>query len=121
MIERKVVMRVTCVENGILEIRFDMQLFEGDLMLGHEYLATSLQPDGDLKRLIESVNHVLERRGFLEVESEHIERLKRLIGVEHSPKVKADFAEQLARNSVAVLAELAKPKKKLKKLAKPKK
>jgi hypothetical protein len=97
MLEKRVVFsQVECTASGFTQIRFEKQIVENTEIVAREYHRTALEPGMVLERQMELVNQHLGQMGYPPVGAADIERIRRIVEVEHTPARIAAFAAMRA-------------------------
>lgn len=93
MLEKRVIFsQVECTASGFTQIRFEKQIVENSEVIAREYHRTALEPGMALDLQMELVNRHLAQMGYPPVAASDIERVRRIVEVEHTPARVAAFA-----------------------------
>jgi hypothetical protein len=84
--------QIECTPSGAVQLRLDKQIVDGDNIVASSYHRTVFLPGGDLDAQVSLVNEHLSEMGYPAMPDAVIERLRRIIAVEHTPAVVAAYA-----------------------------
>lgn len=99
IVRRTVFSQVECTASGFTQIRFEKQIVDGSEVLAREYHRTALEPGMPLDLQMELVNQHLGQMGYPPVAAADIERIGRIVDVEHTPERVTKFRAELDRLS----------------------
>ena|ERR1035437_1242384 len=91
--KRTVVDQRELTSTGIIQIRFLKEIVEDGNVLSFEYHRTSIKPGQDVDEVMASVNSNLLQMNCTEVSPDEIDKIRRVIQVEHTPEVIAAFKQ----------------------------
>jgi hypothetical protein len=106
MEKRVVFSQVECTAVGVIQIRLDKQVVDGDQVIAHEYHRTSLQPGEDLDAQMGAVTAHLAAMAFPAPAVDDLERIRRIVQVEHTPTRIAAFQDAVVKAREATAAAL---------------
>jgi hypothetical protein len=84
--------QVECTACGLTQIRFEKQIVEDGEILAREYHRTALEPGVGLDLQMALVNEHLGQMGYPPVPAADVERIRRIVEVEHTPSRITAFA-----------------------------
>lgn len=76
---------------GVIQVRFEKLILDGDKVLSREYHRTSLEPGVPLDAQMAAVNSHLAQMGFPAPAEDVIERVRKIVDAEHTPARVAAF------------------------------
>lgn len=98
MIEKQIrFSQLEVTESGAIQVRLEKQLVENGKVLAREYHRTVIEPGTDTDAQMAAVNAHLGAMGYPPAEAEAVERVKRIVAVEHTPERVQKFRDERAR------------------------
>lgn len=98
--KRVVLSQIEVQPDGIVQIRLDKQVVEGETVLSREYHRTAISPGASVENQMAAVNANLKEMGWPAVKPDVIKRIKRIVDVEHTPDVVKAHVAQLRAQGV---------------------
>ena len=105
--KRTIIDQIEITRNGVVRLRLDKQLVDGEKVLKSEYHRAGFEPGADLNIAIQTINNHLVALGEVEVSPIEWERVRRVVDLEHTPEVVTVFQAKVAADVAAAERKIA--------------
>jgi hypothetical protein len=105
-IARRVVLdQIEVKPDGTVFVQLDKQVADGDEILMHEPHRFPMLPGIDLDRQVDAVNNGLASLGWPRMDQSAVERVRRVVRLEHTPAVRKAYRERVKAEQKAMREE----------------
>lgn len=101
--------QIEVTESGVLQVRLEKQMIENGEVIFAQYHRTVIEPGVDPDAQFDEVNAHLEQMGYPPAQAEAVERIRKLVAVEHTPERVKKFREERSRREAELRGQ--KPQK----------